>query len=347
MVRIVKSNHSKKEKLTTNLILISITVILISLFLVLNGQNPIIIFFTMLKGSFGNEYRMISTIKYAIPLVTTAIGLSVAFKMKFWNIGGEGQIIMGAIFATYFALFHQDLPRFVLLLIMLVASIIGGALFGIIPAILKIRFNTNETIVTLMMNYVALSLVTYLQYQAWKDPVGFPKIASFTENALLPKLLGIHIGWIFMIIIGIGIYYFINYSKRGYEVVVIGESINTAKYAGINIKFNTILVMIISGGICGLVGFLQAAGNVNTLTIDITMGVGNTAIIIAWLANLKIPKIFIVGFLFAIMTQGGYFVQSANDLHYNAVGVIQAIILFSALVISFFANYKIVNKEVL
>lgn len=344
--RIKKINNlTKKDKIKIILIASFTTVVIISLFLLINGHNPLSIFINIIFGSIGSKTRIVSTLKFSIPLITTALALSVAFKMKLWNIGGEGQIIMGAVFATYFALNFVDVPRFLLLTIMLIASFVGGALWALIPALLKTRFNTNETIVTLMLNYVALSFVTYLQFQAWTETSGFPKIPLFVKNAQLPEFFRLHIGWIFTIIIGIIVYYFVYKSKKGFEVSVIGESINTAKYAGINIKLNTILVMIISGGLCGIVGFIEASGNVNTLTVDITRGVGYTAIIIAWLANLNPKRVFIVGLLFAVMTQGGHFIKISHNVHYNTVGVMQAIILFCALASNFFMSYKIVMNR--
>ena len=150
----------------------------------------------MIQGAFGSAYRIEQTIVAAVPLIIISLGVAIAFKMKFWNIGGEGQVIMGAFFASFLALNYQHLSRPLLLLLMVVAGFIGGALWGLIPAFLKAKWDTNETIVTLMLNYIALKWVTYLQYGPWKDPasLGFPKIANFTENAILPKLFGVHIG---------------------------------------------------------------------------------------------------------------------------------------------------------
>ncbi|ERJ11213.1 ABC transporter permease [Haloplasma contractile] len=346
MLRIKKIDQlSNHHRILMIISFLTIGVILISGYLLVRQHNPVNVMVEMLIGSFGSKYRISSTINYAIPLITTALGISVAFKMRFWNIGAEGQILTGAIFATYVALNYSTLPKVALLLIMLIAGFIGGALYGMIAALLKINFNTNETIITLMLNYISLSWVGFLQYEAWKDPnsLGFPKIPSFSQAARLPRIVNINSGIVISILIGLFVYYFLKYSKKGFEISVIGESENTAKYAGMNIDKNTLLIMLISGGICGMVGFIQSSGSVNTLTVSLTMGVGYTAIIIAWLSNLDVKYTFIIGFLFAIMTQGGHYLESAIGLHYNSVSVIQAFILFLALTFKFFMNYQLVR----
>ena len=228
-----------------------------------------------------------------------------------------------------------------------VLSAIGGGIWALIPAILKAKFNTNETIVTLMMNYIALKWVVFLQYGPWKDPnaMGFPKIANFTDNAILPKLFGVHIGWLIALILVVVIYYFINHTKTGYEIQVLGESENTAKYAGMNVRKIILIAMMMSGAICGLTGMIQASAVNNTLTMDLTAGVGYTAIIIAWLSNLKTPWMVVVSILFAILTQGASYIQTVYQIPQAAAEVIQGIILFCILGSQFFINYKVHVKE--
>ncbi|MGL4798389.1 MAG: ABC transporter permease [Cellulosilyticaceae bacterium] len=337
----------KKKALITGSAIV-VAMIVTSLFIAAMGHNPFSVYASMLEGCFGTAHRMRQTVITTVPLVITAVGIAVAFKMKFWNIGAEGQILMGAFMATGAALYLKDLPAVALIPIMILLGIIGGGLWALIPAILKAKFNTNETIVTLMMNYIALKWVVYLQYGPWKDPnaMGFPKIASFTDNAIMPKVFGVHIGWIMAIILVVAIHYLMNHTKIGYEIQVLGESENTARYAGMNIKKIMLIAMVLSGGICGLTGMVQASAVNNTLTMDLTAGVGYTAIIIAWLSNLKTPWIVVVSVLFAILTQGASYIQTAYQIPQAAAEIIQGIVLFSVLGSQFFINYRVnIEKE--
>ena len=339
-IRVAKaSNPSNKKKVLCTLVAIGLAMIITSVIIAVMGHNPLNVYYSMLEGCLGTSHRIKQTIITAIPLVVTAVGIGIAFRMKFWNIGAEGQILMGGCFATFAALYFKNLPAIVLLPTMILLSAIGGGIWALIPAILKAKFNTNETIVTLMMNYIALKWVVFLQYGPWKDPnaMGFPKIANFTDNAILPKLFGVHIGWLIALILVVVIYYFINHTKIGYEIQVLGESENTAKYAGMNVRKIILVAMMMSGAICGLTGMIQASAVNNTLTMDLTAGVGYTAIIIAWLSNLKTPWMVVVSILFAILT--------VYQIPQAAAEVIQGIILFCILGSQFFINYKVHVKE--
>lgn len=342
--RIIKKPEiTQKQYIIILLTAIILALVTAGLFILILGLNPIQVYSALIKGAFGSTYRIQQTIVKAIPLIIASLGIAIAFRMKFWNIGAEGQIAVGALFASYLALNYGDAPRLLLLLAMLGVGFIGGSLWGLIPAFFKARWGTNEVIVTLMMNYIALKWITYLQYGPWKDPAskGFPKIANFTENAILPKLMGVHIGWIIALILTIIIYIFMNYSKKGFETAVLGESVNTARYAGINISRTILLSMLLSGGICGLAGMIQASAVSNTLSVEISGGVGYTAIITAWLAALKPPWIIVVSVLFAALVQGSSFVQTAFGISAASALVIQALILFFVLGSDFFTKYKI------
>jgi len=342
--RVVKKPEVSQKQYTIILIAaITLALLTSGLFILLLGLNPFQVYLAMLKGAFGTTYRMQQTVIVAIPLVITSLGIAVAFKMKFWNIGAEGQIMMGAFFASYLALNYQNVPKPVLLILMMGAGFLGGGLWGLIPGFFKAQWGTNETIVTLMMNYIAIKWITYLQYGPWKDPnsMGFPKIANFVEQAVLPDFLGIHIGWVVALLLVVAMHIFMNRSKKGFEIAVLGESVNTARYAGINV-FRTILFsMFISGGICGLAGMIQASAVSNTLSVEVSGGVGYTAIITAWLAALKAPWIVVVSALFAALVQGSSYIQSAFGISQASASLIQAMILFFVLGSDFFTKYRI------
>lgn len=342
--RVVKKPEITQKQYTLIMLLAIFLALLTSgLFILLLGLNPFEVYAAMLKGAFGTAYRIEQTMVVAIPLVITSLGIAIAFKMKFWNIGAEGQIMMGAFFASYLALNYQETPRALLLLAMMAAGFLGGAVWGLIPAFFKARWGTNETIVTLMMNYIALKWITFLQYGPWKDPgsMGFPKIPNFADNAILPKFLGVHLGWVVALVLVVIMYFFMNHSKKGFEIAVLGESINTARYAGINIFRTILLAMFLSGGICGLTGMIQASAVSNTLSVEVSGGVGYTAIITAWLAALKAPWIILVSVLFAALIQGSSFIQSAFGISAASASLIQAMILFFVLGSDFFTKYRV------
>ena len=191
MFRMTKRGYiSNTNSILIRILAVVLALVTSSVFIKLMGHSPIKVYTSMLDGAFGSKYRILETLKVAIPIIIASIGIMIAFKMKFWNIGGEGQILMGAFFATYFALYHSELPKPILLIVMLIAGFIGGGLWALIPAFFKVKYGTNETIITLMLNYIAIKWIVHLQYGPWKDPnaMGFPKIANFTENAILPKV---------------------------------------------------------------------------------------------------------------------------------------------------------------
>mgnify|MGYP003681904833 CR=1 FL=1 len=263
--------------------------------------------------------------------------------MKFWNIGGEGQICMGAVFATFVALNFTYLPKILLLALMMFAAIVGGGLWAFIPGYFKSKYNTNETLFTLMMNYIAIKIVTYLQYGPWKDPnaFGFPKIPNFVDNAILPKVFGVNIGWIIALVLVVMIHLLINHTKLGYEISVIGESENTGRYAGMKVDRIIVVAIIISGAICGITGMVQASAVNNTLSVQISSGIGYTGIIIAWLSGLKAPFVVLTSFLFSVLEQGGSFIQTAFQIPQSAADIFQGTILMFVLGSEFFVNYKI------
>lgn len=314
------------------------------LFILCIGYNPFSVYGTIIKGAFSTSMAFQATVKVMIPLLISSLGVTLAFKMKFWNIGAEGQIIAGAICASYFALFHADLPHFLLMIIMFAAGIIGGGLYGLIPAFFKAKFGTNETLFTLMLNYIALYVIVWLRDGAWADPEsgGFPKIARFVSNAQLDKVGGIQVGWIIGLILTVIVFIYLKYTKHGYEISVVSESHATACYAGMNPKKIMLRTMFLSGAVCGIAGMVQATGSDMTLATSVAGGVGFTAIIVAWLAQLEPIAILIVSFLFSVLEKGSSVMQSTFGLSTYCADVLQGIILFFVLAGEFFIRYKFV-----
>src|SRR6056297_9781 len=349
MIRIAKrAEVSKNRNVLTRIAAIIMALMLSALFIVFLGHDPLKVYLSMLEGSFGSAYRVKETIISTIPLTITSLGILMAFKMKFWNIGAEGQMIMGAFLASYFALNYSDMNRLALLSLMFVAGAVGGGIWGLIPAYFKSKYGTNEVLFTLMMNYIALKWITYLQYGPWKDKnaLGFPKIPNFTTNAVLPKVLGIHMGWLIALILTALVYVFIHYTKKGYEINVIGESESTGAYAGMNVRRIILQAMFLGGALAGISGMIQASAVSGTLSVEVTGGVGYTAIIVTWLSGLSAPLIIIVSFLFAILIQGGSYIQTAFQIPQSAAQILQGMILLFVLGSEFFVKYQIIYKNI-
>ncbi|HDS02539.1 MAG TPA: ABC transporter permease [Firmicutes bacterium] len=348
MLQIIKNKEiSSRKKAAIHLAAIFLALLTASVFILFMGHPPLKVYLSMARGAFGTSYRFTETLIKTIPLIITSLGISLAFRMKFWNIGAEGQIIMGAFGASWVALSYPHLPSFVLLPLMGLGGLAGGGIWALIPAFFRARFQTNETIFTLMLNYIALQWITYLQNGPWKDPgaLGFPKIPNFSPQAVLPKLFGIHIGWLIAFILVVLSALFITKTKKGYEIQVIGESEKTARYAGINVSRTILVTLFISGALCGLAGMIEASAINKTLSVEITGGVGYTAIITAWLANLKELRIVLVSFLFAAMIQGSSYIQMAFQIPQSAAQILQGLILFFVLGSEFFIRYRIVYRS--
>jgi simple sugar transport system permease protein len=266
--------------------------------------------------------------------------------MKFWNIGQEGQFYMGAYGASLVAFSFPSLPAPALLPLMFIAGLLFGGFWAFIPALLKIRFSTSETLVTLMLNYIAVKWISFLHNGPWKDPegMGFPKIASFSSNAVLPNFLGIHIGWIICLCLAVLMYILLKRTKLGYEIDVIGESEATARYAGMSVFRITVIAIVLSGGLCGVAGMMQASAVERSLSEQLSGGLGFTSVITTWLARLDPLTILVVSFLFSLLIQGGNFLQSSLQIPASISLVLQGIIIFFVLGSEFFIRYRFVWK---
>lgn len=311
------------------------------------GHNPGAVYGDMLKGALGSKTGLRETVKIAIPLLGCALAIAPAFKMKFWNIGAEGQLMAGGIAATYFALHYADkLSQPVLLVVMFLAAALAGAFWGLIPAIFKAKWGTNETLFTLMLNYIALGIEQYFQNGPWKNAqgTGFPIIAQFSKNAWLPKVLGVHAGWIIVLVFVVLMFLYLKYSKQGYEISVVGESQQTARYAGMNVGKIIVRTMCVSGAIAGIMGFLVVSGADHTLHANTAGGVGFTAITVAWLSRLNPIIMVFIAFFLAILTKGSGTIQTNYKIPDSMADVLTGIILFFMLGCEFFINYRLIFR---
>jgi simple sugar transport system permease protein len=315
--------------------------------------NPVDVYKAMFSGAFGTTRRSWVSIRDAMTLLCIGIGLAPAFKMKFWNLGAEGQILVGGV-ATAGCMIYLggQIPNWLLLLVMAVASLAAGAIWGLIPAIAKARWDTNETLFTLMLNYVAIQLTSYAVAR-WENPFGSNSVGIINQNTQtgwFPSLFGQAYGLnvLLVLILMVGMYAYLKYTKHGYEIAVAGESQNTARYAGINMTKVYLRTMLLSGAICGFTGYLAVAGASHTISTNTAGGRGFTAIIVAWLAKFNTFVMVLIAFLLTFLDKGATEIASRYNLNDYTAQMIEGIILFFILGSEFFINYRLIprGKEV-
>ncbi len=314
------------------------------------GGNPFKTYAHIARASFGNLGVFSDTIVKATPLILVGLACSVAFRSRLWNIGAEGQFFLGAFGASAVVLipiFGKDVSPWIVLPSMMLAGILAGALWGFIPGFLKARYNVNEIITTLMLNYIAVAWNNFFIFAVWTEG-GFQMSRMFTRNAWLPRLadyskqfpilrgLTTHLGLIIAILAAVIVWFIIYRSRWGYEIRLIGDNPRAAHYAGINIARNTILVMMLSGGLAGLAGAVEISGVVHRLQGAISPGYGFTGIIIAWLAKLNPFAVILVSILFGALILAGREIQPSG-----IPKMIQGIILVSLIASDFFLRYRI------
>ena len=313
------------------------------------GLDPLAVYKVMWDGSFKSFYSFITTMRDTVMLLCIGVALAPAFKMRFWNIGAEGQVLMGGL-ATAVVMIYlgNSLPNGLLILVMFAAAVIAGAFWAFIPAVFKARWNTNETLFTLMMNYVAINIVDCLTnlWRGAKSSMG--NINAVTQAGWFPKILGYRFTLNILIVLTLAaaMYLYLRYTKHGYEIAVIGESESTAKYVGINVKKAIIRTMLLSGAICGIAGFITVAGKNMTISSDTAGGYGFTAIIVAWLAKFNTGYMALISFLLIFLEKGATQIASAYAvLNDYASSVVTGVILFFILGSEFFVNYRVIFRK--
>ena len=339
---------SMKKKILIRAAAILLALIIDALFVVMvTDLNPIKVYGTMFVANFGNKLKIMWLIRDLVTLLIVGVALAPAFKMRFWNIGGEGQILMGGL-ATAFCMikFGNTMPSWLLILTMLVTSVLCGALWALIPAFFKAKWGTNETLFTLMMNYAATSIVACATNIFRGDAPMFTIINMGTRAGWFPSIFGARytINVFVVIIFTILMYIYLKYTKHGYEIAVVGESENTARYAGIDVKKVMMRTMAISGAICGLSGMLIVAGKDQIISTASADGRGFTAIIVAWLAKFNTFYMVLISLLLVFLQRGADEIASAYGLNDYAADIISGIILFCILGSEFFINYRLIFK---
>lgn len=314
------------------------------------GGDPWAAYSHIAKYSFGSVGVLSDTMVKAIPLMLVGLACSLAFRMKLWNIGAEGQFFLGAFGASLVVLLPvlpEDAPQWLFILTMIGSGMLFGALWGFIPGFLKAKYNVNEIISTLMMNYIAIEWNNYFIYAVWSEG-GFQMSRMFQRNAWLPRLsdlgktypffrgLTTHMGLVFAIVAAIILWWILAKSQWGYEIRLIGDNPRAAEYAGISIKRNVVLVMMLSGALAGLAGMSEITGVVHRLQGSISPGYGFTGIIIAWLAKLNPIAVILTSILFGALILAGREVQPAG-----IPTMIQGVIMVALIASDYFLRNRV------
>ena len=311
----------------------------------LTKQNPLEVYASMFKGSFGTKRKVWILLQNMAILLCISLAVTPAFKMRFWNLGAEGQVLIGGLASAACMFYIGDrLPNLLLILIMFVASVLGGIIWGVIPAYFKAKWNTNESLFTLMMNYIAIQLVSFA-IMVWV-PSGssvMGVINSSTSAGWIPDLFGKK--YLFNILVVAAVtalmFVYLKYSKHGYELSVVGESENTARYIGINVKKVIIRTMVLSGAVCGLAGFLLVSGTNHTISKTLAGGNGFTAIMVSWLAKFNPILMILTSFLIVFLQRGAGEIATNFRLNESVADILTGVIIFFIIGCEFFINYEI------
>ncbi|MBL7202180.1 MAG: ABC transporter permease [Anaerolineae bacterium] len=329
---------------------VAVALVLGGVVLILVGGDPFRTYAHIARTSFGSLGVFSDTLVKATPLLLLGLACSLAFQMRLWNIGAEGQFIIGAFGASAVVLaplLPEDTPRYLMLPAMMLAGFAAGAAWGAVPGLLKARLNVNEIITTLMMNYIAVSWNYFFIFGVWSEG-GFemskvfprtawlPRLADYAEQVPLFRGLTTHLGLVLGILAAIAVWFILYRSKWGYEIRLIGDNPNAARYAGIPIARNTVLAMVLSGGLAGLAGMSEISGVVHRLQGTISPGYGFTAIIVAWLAKLNPFAVILVSILFGSLILAGREIQPSG-----IPKLIQGILLFVLIASEILLRYRI------
>ncbi len=312
----------------------------------LTGENPLQIYATIFRGAFGTPRKIWVLLQNIAILLCVSLAVTPAFRMRFWNVGGEGQLLMGGLAtAACMICLGDKLPNGLLILLMVISAAAAGGIWGVIPAIFKAKWNTNETLFTLMMNYVATQLVAFFVI-VWEVPKGAGQIGIINQNTeagWLPWIFGQkYLLNILVVAILTGlVYIYLNYSKHGYEISVVGESERTARYVGINVSRVIIRTMLLSGALCGIAGLLLVGGTDHTITTTIGGGRGFTAVMVSWMAKFNPVVMIFTSFLLVFLERGAGEISTAFGLNHSFSDILTGIILFFIIGSEFFITYQL------
>lgn len=347
LFHVVKRDEMKKQQewLVRGIAILFALILCAVITTVFTGDNPIAVYKSIFMGAFGSSRKTWITLQNISILLIISLALTPAFRMKFWNIGGEGQVLIGGLASAVCMICLKDvMPNELVIVLMIITSMAAGAVWGFIPAFFKAKWNTNETLSTLMMNYIAIQLVAFFII-VWEVPKGSGKIGIINQDT--------KIGWfpeignkywltiIVAIVITVFLYIYQKYTKHGYEISVVGESKNTARYVGIKVEKVIIRTMLLSGAICGIAGMLLVGGVNHTITTTIADGQGFTAVMVSWLAKFNPITMIATSFLIVFMDRGASEISTAFGLNQSFADILTGVLLFCIIGCEFFIRYKL------
>ncbi len=330
--RLVLDPSGKQAPWWATLVSIVLALAVSSVLILFSGADPLAVWAKMFQGAFGSGFGLTETLVKTIPLLLCGLGVSIAYKIAVWNIGAEGQLLVGAIAATGITIYFPQLPIEVALPLMFMAGLVAGGLWGLLTALPKVFFQVNELITSLMLNYVAFLGLQFLVFGPWRDPKGlnFPGSPIFPSAETIPSLWDhsrLHWGLILALLL-VGVYAVaVNMTRWGYEIRLIGANPEAALHAGIRIRRHILGVLFLSGALAGLAGMMEVSGVTHRLMDSVSPGYGYTAIIVAWIARLNPLGLIISAFLFAGLIVGGFNVQTLG-IPPSIASMIQGAILF-------------------
>lgn len=347
MIQISKRGAvSRKRNIAIRLAAIVLAIIVCAVItMATTGTDPLAVFLAFINGSFGSERKLWIFLQDTAILLIISLAVTPAFKMHCWNLGAEGQVLAGAMAAAAcMVLLGDTVSNGALIACMVIASVVTGALWAGIPALFKAKFNTNETLFTLMMNYVATQIVAYFCVK-WENPVGSCTIGVINaqnEAGWLPQLGNKYLLVILVaVIMTVLIYFYLNYTKHGYEIAVVGESERTARYIGIKVPRVIVRTMLFSGAICGVAGLLLVGGIHHTVSTSLVGGQGFTAVMVSWLAAFNPIVMILTSALLIFMGSGANQLASSCGLNQSFGDILTGVIIFFIIGSEFFVQYKI------
>lgn len=317
-----------------------------SLLLMIQDKSPVEAAVVLFQGGFGSIHAFQDTLLKAIPIFLCSLGVAIAFRMKVWNIGAEGQFALGGVGATWAVLSFPELPMPLMLTAMLLCAGVCGGLWGLVPGYLKLRFGLNEIISTLMLNYIGIEFMRYLVYGPWKDPgsMGFPMTAVFPDEAVFPEVLGyVHAGLFVCVIAAVAVSVFLQRTRLGFELCAAGENPRAERYARIPYGFLLVFVLTVSGALAGLAGCVEVSATFNRLQPSLCTGYGYTAIVVAWLSRLRTSSIALFSVFLAGLLVGTDNLQVDMQVPAAFGGIVEGLILLCVLAGQFFYSYRIVR----
>lgn len=347
MIQISKRGAvSRKRNIAIRLAAIVLAIIVCAIVtMATTGTDPFAVFSAFINGSFGSERKLWIFLQDTAILLIISLAVTPAFKMHCWNLGAEGQVLAGAMAAAAcMVLLGDTMSNGALIACMVIASVVTGALWAGIPALFKAKFNTNETLFTLMMNYVATQIVAYFCVK-WENPVGSCTIGVINaqnEAGWLPQLGNKYLLVILVaVIMTVLIYFYLNYTKHGYEIAVVGESERTARYIGIKVPRVIVRTMLFSGAICGVAGLLLVGGIHHTVSTSLVGGQGFTAVMVSWLAAFNPIVMILTSALLIFMGSGANQLASSCGLNQSFGDILTGVLIFFIIGSEFFVQYKI------